>query len=382
MTRTLADQTMSPPSTGPFLETTPYLETSEMANTLGSGLGGFCAIVAQPTYGAAFVTPTRTLYFKSNKPTFDPHIAQGGPYLAGGRVVDIGSAHVQTYQDAKGTLMGDMMNTAAALLLATAFGSSAKLEQSGTTTAYELGGSAGIVLGAPEKNNEPNAKNGSQFDMQLAVPTSAGEQQAYNFHSCMITKGEWVFDRTGLVTYSYDYDAQYVETATALITPTYTTNAVPFSMGNTSSVFQIGPPGSEATLGGVKKITITVEHKLATDRIYLGQQHKEIPVSNGLIDITVVAETDYTTAAKTILETFLTNEPQALTCTAIGNAIGSSGKKDTLSMQMTNGFIQTGGEAPLDGPDIVKNTVTFKGTINASNEAAMKAKLTTADSAF
>jgi hypothetical protein len=354
-----------------------------MAKTLGSGLGGFTAIAAQPTYGASFVTPTRVLpTLKSLKPTHDPHIVQGGPYLEGGRAVDIGSAHVQTYLDAKGTIMGDMANTGMALLFASAFGSSAKLEQAGTTTAYELGGAGGVVLGTPEKNNEPNAKSGSQFDLQMAVPTSAGEQEPYNYHSCMITKAEWVFDRTGIVTCSYDFDAQTVETSTALITPTFTSAPVPFSMGNTSSVFQIGPPGEEATLGGVRKITITIEHKLATDRIYLGQEKKEIPVSNGLIDIAVVAETDYTEAARTILGTFLKNEPQALTCTAVGLPIGSSGKKDTLSMAMTNGFIQTGGEAPLDGPDIVKNTVTFKGTINAANEAAMKGKLITADSTF
>jgi Phage tail tube protein len=350
--------------------------------TLGSGLGGFTAIAAQPTYGAAFVTPTRTLYFKSNKATFDPHIVQGGPYLAGGRAVDIGSAHVQTYRDAKGTLAGDMMSTGAALLLATAFGSAGKLTQVGTTTAYELGGSSGIVIGAPEKNNEPNNTSGCSFDMQAGVPESNGEVQPYNFHSCMITKGEWVFDRTGLVTYSYDYDAQYVETTTSLITPVFTTSAVPFSMGSTESVFQIGPPGSEATLGGVRKITIAAEHKLATDRIYLGQERKEIPVTNGLIDITVTAEMDYTAAAKTVMATFLTNEPQAMTCTAVGGPIGTSGKKNTLSMQVTNAFIQTGGEANLDGPDIVKNTVTFKGTINAANEAALKGSLITADSSF
>jgi hypothetical protein len=353
-----------------------------MTTTLGSGLGGFIAVAAQPTYGAAFVTPTRTLYAKSNKPTHDPHIVQGGPYLAGGRLVDIGSAHVQTYLDAKGTLTGDMMNSAQALLLATAFGSPAKLEAVGTTPAFALGGAGGIVLGAPELNNEPTAKSGCSFDMQMAVPTTAGVQQAYNYHSCMISKAEWVFDRTGIVSCSYDWDAQTVETSTALITPVFTTSAVPFAMGNAASIFQIGPPGSEAALGGVRKITITIQRKLATDRAYLGQEKKEIPTSIGLVDITVVAEVDYTAAAKTILETFTKNEPQALTCTSIGNVIGASTQKDTFSIQMTNGFIQTGGEAPLDGPDLVKNTVTFKGTINATNEAAMKAKLITADSTF
>ena len=346
-----------------------------MAITIGSGLGGFTAIAAQPTYGGAWVPPTRTLYFKTNKPTHDPHPVQGGPYLAGGRAVDIGSAHVLTWQDAKGVLTGDMMNTGAALLLARAFGSAATLTKVGTTTAYELGGAGGIKIEPPEVNK-------AFFDMQLGVPTSAGEQQAYNYHSCMIQKAAFVFDRAGLVTYSYDWDAQYVETVTGLITPSYSTSGVPFSMGSTESVFQIGPPGGETTLGGVRKITVTLEHKLATDRIYLGQEHKEVPVTNALIDITLVAEVDYTEAAKVILETFLKNEPSAMTMTGVGKAIGSSGKKDTLSMKINNAFIQTGGEAPLDGPDIVKNSVTLKGTINAANESPMSAFLTTGDSTF
>ena len=123
--------------------------------TVGSGLGGFTAIAPQPTYGAgsepgrttspqgAFVTPTRTIYgLKSNKATHDPHIVQGGPYLEYGRLVDIGAAHVQTYIDAKGTLVCDAMSSGFALLFAQAFGSFQQLVQSGT--AYELGGTAGV----------------------------------------------------------------------------------------------------------------------------------------------------------------------------------------------------------------------------------------------
>lgn len=352
-----------------------------MAQTLGSGLGGFTAIANQPTYGAAWVPPTRTLYFKSNKPTFDPHIVQGGPYLAEGRAVDIGSAHVQTYLDAKATVAGDFMNSGMALLLATAFGSNGKPTQSGTTTAYELGGASGIKVEAPETHNE-KAESGTCFDMQYAAPTTSGVQQAYNFHSCMVQKAEFVFDRVGLVTYSFDLDCQYVETSTALITPSFTSNGVPFSLVNTESEFKVGTPGSTSAMPGVRKITLTLEHKLATDRIYLGKQYKEIPVSNGLMDITLVAETDYTSQAKTFLETFLTNEAQGLTMTAVGGPIGTSGKKNTLGFTINNAFINSGGEAPLDGPDLIKNSVTLKGTINANNESPLTAKLITADSSF
>ena len=349
--------------------------------TAGSGLGGFTAIVNQPTYGATFVTPTRTLYFKSNRTIHDPHIVQGGPYLAGGRIVDIGSAHVTTWQDAKGTLTGDVMSTGMALLLAASFGSNGKLVQSGTTTAYELGGSGGIKLEAAE-SHDAKAESGFAFDMQIGIPYTNAEVQAYNYHSCIINKAEFVFERAGLVSYTFDWDAQYVETTTALITPTFTTSGVPFSMGNTSSAFEIGNPGSMSALPGVRKMTVTLEKKFALDRIYLGQEHKSAPVSNGLVDIKVAAEVDYTSQAKTIYQAFLANEALELVAKAVGAAIGSSGKSNTLQFALSNAFINSGGEPPLDGPDLVKNTVNLLATINAANEPALTAKLISADSTF
>lgn len=415
--------------------------------TAGSGLGGFTAIASQPGYGAAFIPPTRSLYFKSNKATHDPHFVQGGPYLAAGRVVDIGSAHVKTYIDAKGTLTGDFMSTSMALLLAASFGSGAKLKQAGTTSAYELGGATGIKPEAAESHNEKTLEcettsssksvkgigtgsiavgaevtgagveagtvvetivsateltlskaieagkgsatakltfkeSGFSFDMQIGIPYTSGEVVPYNYHSCVITKAEFVFDRKGLVTYSFDWDAQYVENTTALITPTFTTSGVPFSMGNTASTFEIGKPSAMSVLSGVRKITVTLEHKYAVDRIYLGKEYKEAPVSNGLIDIMVAAEVDYTASAKEIFAAFLGNEALELVAKAVGNTIGSSGKSNTLQFGVSNAFIETGGEPPLDGPDLVKNTMTLKGTINATNEAPLTAKLITADSTF
>ena len=455
--------------------------------TVGSGLGGFSAIAAQPTYGGSFVTPTRPIYgLKSNKATHDPHIVQGGPYLRYGEIVDAGAAHVQTWQDAKGTMVFDAMSTGLALLLASSFGSGGQLIQSGSTAAYELGGSSGIHLEAPESHNVatwetgtlyanvgeivleggkyyeniaavvgtvPNkgkkpstestywkalaayvstkayaagevvtykptgglesvytalasttgeepashptkwqvtaALSGCSFDMQLGVPTNNGELTPWNYHSCVITKAELVFDRTGLVACTLDWDAQYVEppaeaiaNSHGLITPTIAYGAVPFSMGNSAAVFQAGAPGALATLPGVRKCTVTLERKLAVDRIYLGNVHKEVPSTNGIVEIMVAAETDYTNQAKALLETFLKNEAQGLSISAVGAAIGTSGKSNTLTYEVSNAFIQTGGEAPLDGPDIVKNTVNLKGTVNTANAAPVTAKLITADEAF
>ena len=352
-----------------------------MTTTLGSGLGGFAAIAAQPTYGSAFVTPTRTLTFKSCKMTYNPHIVQGGPYLRGGGLVDLGSAHVQTWLDAAGNITGDVVNTGHALLLATALGSSATLTQSGTTTAYQLGGATGASVGAPDKNN--GGSSGCCFDMQLGVPTSDGTLRQENYHSVMITKAEWVFDRAGLVTYSYDLDAQYVEKTTGLITPSYPAAPVPFSMASASSLFKVGAFGSEAAVDGIRKATITLQRKLSTDRIYLGNQYKDVPVTNERADITVTLETDYTVAAKTALfDLFLAGTATSVVCTAVGNAIGTSGSSDTFQLNASNCFVQTGGESPLDGPDLPKNTIVLKGTVDTAGDSALIAKLTTGDTVF
>jgi Phage tail tube protein len=448
------------------------------AITVGSGLGGFTAIAPQPTYGGAFVTPNRPIYgLKSNKATHDPHIVQGGPYLEYGRIIDPASAHVQTWQDAKGTLVFDAMSSGLALLIASAFGTPQQLQPL-TAPAFALGGAAGVqpeapehcnanawsatvqypsagevvieggvfyenVLGTGNLNKKPSteatfwkavkaysatvgyttgqkvietpaggkavaytniatgtstaktpfsnpavwqvasAQSGACFDMQLGVPISTnGEVTAWNYHSCVITKMELVFDRAGLVMCTFDWDAQYVENTTALIVPATSLKAQPFSMSNTNSVFEVGNVGAIATLGGVKKLTITLERKLATDKIYLGLEHKEIPSTNGIVELSCVAEVDYTYQSKQLLETFLKNEAQAMKIIALGAAIGTSGEKNTLGMELSSAFIQTGGEAPLDGPDIVKNTVTMKGTISELNEPALKGTLITADSTF
>jgi len=346
-----------------------------LAISLGSGLGGFAAIAAQPTYGATFVTPTRVLMIKSAKSTWDPHLVYGGPYLEGGITVVPGAARVSTYLDAKGTLMGDMTNSAAALLLKVALASSASLTQLGTTSAWELGGATGANMGVADTN-------GSYFDMQWGVPTSDGTQKPYNFPSCVITKAEWVFDKTGLVTYSYDFDAQTVQTSTALITPTFPTNAVAFNMANAASTFKIGAFGSEAVLDGVRKATFTLERPMATDRIYLGQQLKESPITNNYINLSVTLEADFLPATKTALwDLFLANTPFSVVATAIGSVIGG-GNSNTFGLNMTNVFIDSNAEPNLDGPDVIKNSLTLKGTVDAAADPALKATYIGIDTAF
>jgi len=352
-----------------------------MTSTLGSGLGGFAAIAPQPAYGGAFVTPTRAVTFKTGTSTYNPHIVQGGPYLRYGALVNPGSTHVQTWLDATGTLTGDVVTVGQAALIAWAFASSATLQELGTTTAYALGGSAGVTL----QNADANVGAGSAacLDMQYGVPTTDAVLHAENYHSCLCTKAEWVFDRAGLVSYSYDWDAQYIETTTALITPTIVTSPVALAMNNTSSTFKVGPYGSEVAMDGVRKATVTIARAYDTNRIYLGNQYKEQPITNNIVDFGLSLETDYTPQALAgIFGSWLTNTPLSVIITSAGPAIGSGGFTNLFSLQLTNAFIDTGGTPTLQGPDIVKNTIVWKGTIDTNNDPAMIAHYVCADTTF
>ena len=129
-------------------------------------------------------------------------------------------------------------------------------------------------------------------------------------------------------------------------------------------------------------MTVTLEHKMATDRWYLGEAEKSLPVSNGLVDIGVSCECDNTEAAKNVLETFLKNEASEIIAEATGANIGSSGKPNLFLFKMPNVFIDSGAEFPIDGPDILKTTFAAKATINTTNEPVVSAELTTSDTTF
>ena len=344
-----------------------------MATTVGSGLGASAIAAAQAAYGGIPVfTAARTITFKTIKPTFRQHPVQGGPYIRAGQFVDLGSARELLWLDGMFTVTGDVCNIGHALLLASALGTLSTLTELGTTGAYALGGAAGAVIGMPDVNN-------TFGDWQYNVPTTDTTVHTFTWHSGMVLKAEWVFDRTGYTTYSYDYDFQTVETTTAMTAPTVPAAPIPFGMGGNTATFKIGAFGSEAAVTGVKKCTISLERKLATERIYLGNALKDAPVTNGLVDIKVALECDYEASAKTaIFDLQLAGTPVSIVASAVGSVIAGT-YYNTFGLNATNCFVDTGGEPPIDGPDVVKNTINLSGTIDLAADPAFKATLITPD---
>lgn len=339
--------------------------------TIGSGLGAQAVAKSQGTWGGTYMSSGQTtLLFKTAKLTFDPHIVQGGTYLNSGQLAALASTRVLTWTDAKLTLTGDVMDISMARQLICAMGTAATFSQIGTTTAYGIGGSAGCAIGAPDANN-------TWTDMQLGIPTTDGTVNPFSFHSGVIQKAEFVFERGGLTTYSFDYIFQNVETATSLLTATPSTSPQPFSMATTTgttanSCFAIGGYGSEAIQDGIKKATLTIERALAAeaDRMYLGFTSMASPVSSDYVKVQWSLDADFTPTAKTSLFALLLSggTPPSVYAQSVGAEIGSSGYYRTIKLQTPASYVDSGGEPNPDGPKLVGNTLVLSAKIDTSND--------------
>lgn len=348
-----------------------------MTQTVGAGIGGSLITAPQAVWGGTPVfTSARTPTIKTATATWNQHPVQGGTYLRNGAFVDIGSARVLLYTDAMMTATGDVMNSGYALWLAAALGTTATMTQLGTTTAYELGGASAAAIGLPDQN-------GTFIDAQMNSPLDTGLLETWTYHSGIVSKSEWVFDATAIVSYSHDLAFQFVENSTTLTAPTEPAAPIPFTITNAASAFKMGVLGSEAAVVGVKKATVTIERKLATDRIYIGQTLVQVPVSNDNAKITVALEWDNTVNANaSIVPLQLAGTPTSIICSAVGSAIGTSGRSNTFSLNATNCFLDTGGEQKLDGPGIVGNTASFSGTIPTAGTTPFTATLISPDTTF
>lgn len=335
---------------------------------LGSGLGGSVGIAKETTYGT-FVPSTRWIEVRDAKMQNRPHISQGTG-LANGRIVDLGTRRRATWFDAGGTIDLEFLNQGMALLLGNAMGSAATLTQIGTTSAY----TATFNIGAPDNQN--------YLSMQVLAPDSGGNIKQQNYHGCKIPKVSWTIDMSNPLTWSLDIDSQTWENTTAAGAPSYTANTRTFTFQGMN--FKVGAFGSEATIDGVKKMTCSIERGMETQRIYMGQSSKSEPVSNAVVKISGSADVDLTPNNKSVLWDIFNTQAAvpSIVMQFLGNAIPSSASTDTLTLNPTNVFIDSGGTPELDGPGIVSTTLNWTALIDANNDAAMTATLITADTGF
>lgn len=335
---------------------------------IATGLGGSVGIAAESSYGT-WAAPTRWVEVRSFKMQNRPHITQGTG-LANGRFVDLGSRRASTWFDAGGTMELEFLNQGMALLLVNALGSNATLSQLGSTAAYQLQANLGV----------PDGQN--YLSMQGLLPNTSGTVLQQNFHGCKFSSVEWSIDMSNPLTWTIGIDSQQWENTNTAGTPSYTSNSRIFTFNGMS--FKVGTFGSEATIDGVKKMTCKIERGLATARIYMGQSSKAEPVSNAVVKISGTAEVDLTANNKSVLwDIFNSQNPvPSIVMQFVGKQIGTSAYNDTLTLNPTSVYIDSGGTPELDGTDIVSTTLNWTGLIDTSNDSALKATLITADTGY
>lgn len=264
----------------------------------------------------------------------------------------------------------EFLNQGMALLLANAMGSPATLTQLGSTSAYQIACS----LGAPDNQN--------YMSLQTLLPDTGGNIKQQNFHGCKLQSTEWTIDMSNPLMWTFNVDSQQFENTSAAGSPTFTSNSRIFTF--TGMNFKVGAYGSESFIDGVTKMTCKIERGFYTKRIYMGQSAKSEPLSNAVVKISGTADVDLTPTNKSVLWDIYHTQTAvpSIVMGFTGAAIGTSGYNDSLVLNPTDVFIDTGGTPELDGPDVVKATLNWSGLIDTANDSAFKATLTTSDATF
>jgi hypothetical protein len=337
-----------------------------MTNSIGSGLAGFVGIGAESAYGTV-ATPTDFVEVRSSKIVRKKHFVQGTG-LAAGRVVDPFARYRNTWTDCSGPIEFEWLNTGMGLLLTHIMGSP---DATPTVTSE---GSGAYGLACPL-----GANDGMSLSIQEGLPQTDGTIDPYTALGCKVQEVEFTCERGGLLTVTLTIDGQTLVQTTALGEPTYGAAAQPFD-GSQVAVKVAAMGDTPAAVDGVKKWTLKIARKLATERIYMGATLKAQPVSNGIIEITGSFDVDFVdTVVKAAFDDMLAGDsPLSANIAGIGAAIGTSDQFDTLSFDVPS-LMLTDGTPELPGPEVLSSTFNFKAGMDAAADAGVTATWISAD---
>jgi hypothetical protein len=232
----------------------------------------------ESTYG----TPaTLTRAFEAQSDTFE---------RAQSRIESVGfRADMQALRDdrvvtvnmgAAGSIEMDFLNKGMGLLLGGALGTKAGPIQQAATAAY---------LQTYETSDSAPVDS---FTIQTVRPTLESGSQAFTYHGCKITGWNIAQSVDGLMVVGFDFDAEDSDHSTAAGTPSYPSDASPFSWDQCTVT--LDPDGSPTTLD-VLDFSMSADLALKTDRRYLrGSALKKEPVRGGMPSYTGSIDIDFT----------------------------------------------------------------------------------------
>lgn len=305
---------------------------------IGSGLAGSFGIAPEAQYGQ--YVPVNRFYevdravLKLNKTTVQ---SKG---LAAGRTVPLASRRVVTSRSASGSFQQDVVNKGMGLLINQLIGGTVVPVKQAATTAYLQT----HTLGSSTDNF------GKMFSAQSGIPDGAGVVHPYTFLGCKITKLELSCGAEEYLSMAVDVDARDVVETEPLAAPSYTAGTEPFHWDQ--GTVKIGPMGGVLEVAdGIKKVTLAVEQKMATDRYYYGAGgRKAQPIKNDFTGLGGTLDQDF--VDKTILaDRHMRDEGFALEWAFLGDVIEGA---NVETFRVTAAACYLDDETPaLDGPGVI-----------------------------
>lgn len=336
---------------------------------IGAGIGGQVGFkdTSASNYGV-YGAPTK--FFEVNKATVTKtkkSVLSSG--IAAGRLVDYSSRRAITSTGATVSLDLDVpFSGGFGGLLKMLFGTTAAPVQQASSTAYL-------------QTHTPLDTKGIQSTIQVGIPTTDGTVNAYNYNGVKATKGSFSCGVDGMLSSTFDMDAQAVEETDTLAAATYPVANV-FHFGEAAVSW--GTFGSEAAIDGVKSISVNVERKMNTSRYYQGNNStgavvKDEPLTNDTMAITGTIETDFINKTY-FADKFATvaaglDTPQSLVWTFTGPLIASTYH---YQFKITLPSVYIDSPSPsLDGKDVVSTQFSFTALYDGTNPAITVAIIST-----
>lgn len=397
--------------------------------TVGSGLGSSLGTASESTYGA-FVTPTKWVEYGDESIQWKPKriVGQG---LANGLIVQRKSQRVQPTSMVQGSVKMQAFYKGLGQWFGGAMGSLgvAPVQQGGTTAylqthalANNYGQSLSLQEGIPQlggtnvtrnwagckvtkmvaeckvddvlnltfdvwgrtedtaagrtdsggtTNLSPLVTDASILLHDLFAPVSGTNIPASSYVGVPIIPGT-SFTLSSSPTSQVNANASgtgspSLTVGTAYGTPTYQTGQGVFSFANAN--FQMGAFGSEATIEGVRSLTLTIERPMKLDNFYQdGTGLAQQPVQNGFTKITVAIESDYISDANFVGQ-FVTDTAQSLIWDFLSPTAAGTGHPFELAFKIPSLSWDDG--APIvTGPEIVQPKLTLTGLYDDTHTAA------------
>jgi hypothetical protein len=335
--------------------------------TVGAGIGSTFGFAKESAW-STWVTPTRWSEYAKSGIEYKPHRMEGD-MLAGGLPVQRDTWRVQTTSTVEGSFEMPVFWKGMGIPFGLAMGTLTTTPvQQGATTAY--------------LQTHTLAVNtiGQSASAQIGIPQLTGVIVQRNWSGLKATKTVFECSQDNYLSMTMDCDGQKEDTSNTYAAATYlaANNVYAFNL----ATFQFGALGSEVTVEGVRKVSVTVDRPLEVANFYQdGTGLKQEQTPTGYVLITVDIESDYLSDPAFVAQ-FVADTPQSMIWNfPTGVPAGTAFNYDCKFLIPNLRWQQ--GAPTVDGPKIVQPKISLKALYNTSTTSwPMQISYMTTDTAL